>query len=191
MTSLKCANCGLVDWATAEICRRCGSELSVEVAKSETPGVASPVSLYDSHGNGDEAPMIQPFKGVGEILSGTFRIFTENFLLISKLVIVVVAPIGLLQYAAASKNHMNIGAVVTAGLLSLFASTIVAPALIYAIATVIQTGSAPTLNECYAVGLRRIFNVLLVALVTGLLIFGGLILLVIPGIILAMGYIVV
>jgi len=137
----------------------------------------------------EEATAIRPYTGMGAVLGPTLEIFVRRFFLIAKVVVVVFAPLEILHYSAFTRMSLDTAGVTV--LLALFCNAIVAPALIYALTTTIHTGKAPTLSECYAVGLRRVGSILVCGFISGLIIFLGLIALVIPGLIAAAGYFVV
>jgi uncharacterized membrane protein len=192
MTSVKCGNCGFVGWASAELCKRCGTEMSRPLAESGAFEennqfvFAGPDGAYY-----EEGTVILPYTGIGAVLGPTFAIFFRHFFLIAKIVVVVFAPIEILKYTAVITSRMSIGTAGVTVLLTLFCNALVAPALIYALATAIRTGEAPTLNECYAVGLRRVGSILLCGLISGLIVLLGSVALIVPGLIAAAGYFVV
>ncbi len=192
MTSVKCGNCGFVDWASSELCKRCGTEMSRPLAESTASEENNQFALVGPAGAFyEEATAIRPYTGMGAVLSPTLEIFVRRFFLIAKVVVVVFAPLEILQHTAVYTPRISIGTAGVTVLLALFCNAIVAPALIYALATAIQTGEAPTLSECYAVGLRRVGSILLCGLITSLLVCLGLIVFIIPGLIAAVGYFVV
>jgi hypothetical protein len=135
--------------------------------------------------------VIRPFTGVSAALGPTAEIFFRNFFLIAKIVVVVFAPLEILQYTSVYTSKVSVGTVLVGVSLNLFCGAIVAPAVIYALVIAIQTGEAPTLNECYARGLRRVGSILVCGLITSFLAGLGLIVFIIPGLVAVAGYFVV
>ena len=97
------------------------------------------------------------------------RLFTKNFWLITKIVFVIVAPFELFKV-------MSIGDVaddwqLTFGvfLLELMCKVLIAPALIYALMKVMQTGVAPGVNESYRWGFSKLGKLGVCAVISWLL----------------------
>src|SRR6267378_6426714 len=99
MTSVKCGNCGFVDWASTELCKRCGTEMSRPHAETNAPEgnnqfvFAGPDGAYYENGT-----VILPYTGIGAVLGPTLEIFFRHFFLIAKIVVVVFAPLEILKY---------------------------------------------------------------------------------------------
>ena len=181
MTNVRCTGCGTVNLITDEVCKFCGAELRSPVSEGDTPD-SSP-RVY-----GDAIP---PFEGASDGIGPTFRLFKNNFWLITKIVFVIVAPFEI--FKALSVGQERIDWQLSLGLfaMQLLCNALLAPALFYALLKVIQTGSAPTVNEAYRWSLAKFPKMALAALISWILILLGLVLLVIPGIILSLAFFVV
>ena len=185
MTELRCTHCGAFNIGNDQICRVC--ELELNPAAQLPPGslvFAAPQSTASAYGaNYTNFDSISPLKGVNDILGPTIRLFIENFWLITKLVVVIVTPFEifrLINFREISLDgQLEIGTV----LLGLFCQVLIAPALIYALMQVMQTGTAPSVNEAYRWGFGKIGKLTLCAVISGLIQFLGYALCVVPGII--------
>lgn len=125
---------------------------------------------------------INAFDGVGDVLGPTFRLFTDNFWLITKLVIVIVAPLELLKAVSVNVSfdwQFQVGTF----LLQLMSNVVIAPALIFGLMKVMQTGVAPSVNQCYRWGAGKLGKLTLSALMMWFLMGIGYMLCLIPGII--------
>jgi hypothetical protein len=134
--------------------------------------------------------LIQPFTGVGSVLTPTINLFTKNFLLIASVILVIVAPVEILS-ATTIGNETSVIAVVFVLLTGVFCKTLAAPALIYSLVVVMDTGKAPALGEAYRWSLSRIVPLLFCSFVWFLAVLAGFLLLIIPGIILSLAFVTV
>lgn len=185
MTNVRCTGCGAVNLVTDEVCKFCGAELRSPVSAGESaPDTPDPsLRVY-----GDAIP---PFGGASDGIGPTFRLFKNNIWLITKIVFVIVAPFEI--FKALSVGQERIDWQLSLGLfaMQLLCNALLAPALFYALLKVIQTGSAPSVNEAYRWSLSKFPKMALAALISWILILLGLVLLVIPGIILSLAFFVV
>jgi hypothetical protein len=186
MTNVKCNRCGVVNGLSNEICKACGLELSPSVAYSDAPRTYYPEFPRSS-------PLlinsIKPFDGVFEAIGSTVTIFSKNIWLITKLVLVIVTPFEVfkaLSFADTGAGNWQLALGTFA--LQVFCSVLIAPALIYALMKVMQTGIAPGINESYRWGLSKVIKLLLCTIMVTVLVGAGCALLVIPGIILYLAF---
>ena len=126
---------------------------------------------------------INAFNGVGDVLKPTFRLFADNLWFITKLVIVIVAPLELLKVLSMGKNDYDWQFQVGTFLLQLMSNVVIAPALIFGLMKVMQTGEAPGVNQSYRWGVGKLGKVTLAALISMSLAGLGYMLCVVPGII--------
>jgi len=178
MTNVNCTRCGVVNVLSNEICRACGLELSPRTYYPEFPR-SSPLLINS----------IKPFDGVFEAIGSTVTIFSKNFWLVTKLVLVIVTPFEVfkaLSFADADPGNWQL-AIGTLGL-QLFCSVLIAPALIYALMKVMQTGIAPGINESYRWGVSKLIRLLVCTVMVAVLVSIGFVLLVIPGIFLYLSF---
>lgn len=185
MSNVKCVRCGVVNVVSDEVCKVCGAEL--------TPPLQQPPRyIYQElRADGDDQPAnvvlsIRPFDGVGDVLGPTLSLFTKNLWLITKIVVVIVAPFEVFKVMSLGNTaddwQLNFGVYV----LELVCKVLIAPALIYALMRVIQTGVAPGVNESYRWGLSKLGKVCICAFMSGLLQTIGFLFLIIPGIIIGL-----
>ena len=129
---------------------------------------------------------IRPFDGIGDVLAPTFRLFTDNLWLITKLTIVIVAPIEILKVLSAPELEHDWQLQVGTYLLQLLSNVLIAPALIFALMGAMRTGVAPGVNESYRWGSGKLPKLIICAIMAGVLQALGFILCIIPGIIIAL-----
>ncbi|HKU72839.1 MAG TPA: hypothetical protein VJR02_02875 [Pyrinomonadaceae bacterium] len=185
MTNVKCNRCGVVNILSNEICKACGLELSSSVTYAKTPRTyypefprSSPLLIHS----------IKPFDGVIEAIGSTATIFSKNFWLITKLVLVIVTPFELFKVLSMGESAGNWQLTIGTIALQAFCSVLIAPALIYALMKVMQTGVAPGINESYRWGLSKLGKLLLCSVMVWVLVMLGFVLLIIPGIILFLAF---
>lgn len=185
MTNVKCIRCGVVNVLSNEICKACGLELSPSVSYSETPRTFYPEFPRSS-------PLlinsVKPFDGVMDALGSTVTIFSKNFWLITKLVLVIVTPFEIFKALSVGETADNWQLVVGTLALQIFCSVLIAPALIYALMKVMQTGVAPGINESYRWGISKLINLLLCTAMVAVLVSVGFALCVIPGVFLYLAF---
>jgi hypothetical protein len=95
---------------------------------------------------------IRPFHDAGDILGPTLKLFFGNLWLITKIVIVIVAPFEVLRILNLENFPDSWQLTVGVILLDHVCKVLIAPALIYALMKVMQTGVAPGINESYRWG---------------------------------------
>jgi uncharacterized membrane protein len=179
MQNRLCTYCGFSAEPGAEFCVACGRELKqpVEVNAESTSFKEEP--LYS----------IQPFTDVGSVLGSTIKIFTKNFWLISKLVFVIFAPLEIVKALSVDQADTTWQTTIGAMILWLICNALIAPSLIYALVTQMRTGVAPSLHESYRWGLSRLVPYSVCIILAWILQMLGYVLLIIPGIILAMAFV--
>ena len=186
MINVRCLRCGVVNFVTDEVCKVCGADLQPAISQPEMGPEVSTDPTTRVYGDA-----IPPFIGPGDGIGPTFRLFKNNLWLITKIVFVIVAPFEV--FKALSVNQGRIDWQLSLGLiaLQLMSNVLVVPALFYALLKVIQTGSAPGVNEAYRWGLSKIPKLALAAFVAYILTLFGFVLLIIPGIILSIAFFLV
>ena len=150
--------------------------------------------------------------GVGELIDMAFKIYQRNWKTLMLVVAVVEIPLQLLQAVVASTSGvserpfqtttinghvfvsqpgLSSAALTTSIVLALVQFFFVAPLLAGAMAWVtyqLYAGKKPTAAEVLRFGLSRLLSILLVSVLVGLAVFGGLLLLIVPGIIFAIRF---
>jgi uncharacterized membrane protein len=188
MINVKCTRCGVVNFLSNETCKACDLELS---ASSIPNGVyETPHAQYAEarRGRPPFIASIKPGVGVGEVLGSSITLFSRNIWLISKLVLVIVTPFEIFKTLSVPDFAGNWQLAVGTLALQIFCNILIAPALIYALMRVMQTGVAPGINESYRWGLSKLGKVGVVALMSLTLETLGLALCVIPGIFLFLAF---
>jgi hypothetical protein len=127
-------------------------------------------------------PGIQPF-GIGTVIRDTLSIFTKNFWLITKIVVVVVTPLQIFRALNLPDKSKDWELMTWSVLLGAAAHVLLAPALIYAVMKVLETGETPGIQESYRWGINKLIKLSVCALVTGVLTALGYVFCIIPGII--------
>ena len=176
MTDLKCIRCGALATGTSQICKICEIELN-PIRPSGSAPVYAPFPV--DYGR----IQIRPFTGVLEVLEPTISLFTRHFWLIAKITTVIVAPFEI--FRALRFSDINYDWQLSLGLyvLDLMCAVLTAPALIYALMQVMQTGVAPGINESYRWGFSKVFKLAIAAVVSWVLVGLGFMLCIIPGIV--------
>ena len=222
MTNPKCAVCGHVNLLSAAVCEMCDARLydpdaagSAESHAEETydpsaPGFGASARGFDAYGEeprGGALPTDIPapqFKGAGDVMGPTLRVYQKHFVLVGILVVVTTLPVALLQYvviramsAMAHDAMQSIGefafgtlALTTqlfAGLLSFVGTALLSGALVYAVVDVQRTGTAAA-GESLRRGLRALPKVFLVTLLYTVVTVIGYVLLIVPGVIFSLMY---
>jgi uncharacterized membrane protein len=181
MASAQCPKCGFVTSIADELCPRCNTELK------KTASSAYHETAYTTDEPQNPTVKIEPHVGVGNVLSAALSLYFKNFWLIAKLVFVIFAPFEIFKALTVSAGEQRWQVVVLAGFLGLVCKALIAPALIYALYRIIQTGMAPGLNESYRWGLSKLGTFCLSVGMAWILQTIGTILCIIPGIIIALG----
>lgn len=129
--------------------------------------------------------------GVRSAIGDTLKLFFNNFLLIATVVIVIVAPFEIVTALNGTDVSNQWELTFWSYLLGAACQVLVAPALIYSLLKVLQTGSAPGVRESYRWGLTKLPKLCICALIsTGLQALGSA-LCIIPGIIVMLSFAVV
>lgn len=187
MTDLKCIRCGTLTIGTNQICKICEIELNpISPSPSGSGQFPSYQPLFGSDTPDTKSPTIRPFQDVGDILQPTLSLFTKQFWLITKLSIVIFAPFEI--FKALSLRDIDYEWQLTAGLfvLELLCTILVAPALIYALMHVRETGIAPGINESYRWGISKLPKLSVCAVISWIAASAGFMLCIIPGILISL-----
>ena len=186
MTEIKCVRCGSTDLTAGGVCKFCTIEMESLSAQRGFPrwfeNQSYPAPIYHPK-SAPTNSSINAFDGVGDVLKPTFRLFLNNFWFITSLVIVIVAPLELLKVLSIGKNDYDWQFQVGTFFLQLMSNVVIAPALIFGLMKVMQTGEAPGVNQCYRWGVGKLGKVTLAALMSMLLAGIGYLICVVPGII--------
>jgi hypothetical protein len=130
-------------------------------------------------------PPLQP-RSVADILETAFDLYKRHWVTLVQLVAYLIVPLTLLQYLIGDllEGEDEGSGVVAGSLLLLIASVFIGLLLTGAIAWAVAKiliGREPDISDCYRNGYRRIWSILLVAVLSALAIAAGFILLIIPG----------
>jgi len=168
MTDLKCTRCGALTVGGEQICRLCGIESNP--LSRPFPG---PI-LYP-------APQ-QAAVNTSDITWPTITLFIKNFWLITKLTLVIVVPFEIFKTLSFSSythdEQLGMGIFV----LDYMCKVLIAPALIYALMKVRETGKAPGINESYRWGVGKLGKLSICAAIAWILQALGFALCIVPGI---------
>jgi len=140
---------------------------------------------YDRH---PTITSIPAFNGVGDVLGPTFNLFFTNLWLITKIVVVIVTPFEIFKALSIGQTELDVPLFIGMFALELACKALIAPALIYSLMKLLQTGTAPGVNEAYRCGLGKLVKLSLCALMAWALQLVGYAMLIIPGIILSLAF---
>jgi hypothetical protein len=124
---------------------------------------------------------------VGDVTGAVFRLFFSNigsFLLITAIILL---PILALQLVIAADQAQSIGRVVVAALIKMVGYQLATATLTYAVLHALRRRTI-SLGACLTVGVRSLITVVLIAILQSIAIAFGMILLIFPGIMIAMAY---
>ncbi|HEX6285049.1 MAG TPA: hypothetical protein VFZ71_09255 [Pyrinomonadaceae bacterium] len=187
MSNSNCLNCGIRNYAEDEICISCGAALTFQpsfLLQNEFQEWQPQVDPGRPH------PGIRPF-GVSNALSQTFSLFFRNLWLITKVVFVIVAPFEIFRALSLADVRDDWQLTAWTFFFAATSKVLIAPALIYAVMKVLQTGEAPGVHESYRWGLTKLVKLSLCALISWILQGLGYVFLIIPGIIVGLALAVV
>jgi hypothetical protein len=186
VTNVKCIRCNTINFFADEACHVCGLELKGPLPYSETQPSAD-----GRDPTAETIASIPPFNGVGDVLGPTLNLFVKNIWLITKIVFVVVAPFEIFKAMSLPRLQTDWQLAVGLFFLQLFCGVLIAPALVYALMRVLETGEAPGIAESYRWGAGRLGKLILCAAFAWCLEVLGLLLFIIPGIIVALSLVLV
>ncbi len=183
MTNLKCNLCGAINSVADEVCTVCGAELQPH--DESLPPFGS-----------DDAPrpwhtVIGRFDGAGDVIGPTISLFFKNIWLITKIVFVIMAPFEVFKALSLGSTEPDAQLGIGILALQLLSNALIVPALFYSLMQVLETGTAPSVNEAYRWGLGRIPKLSLSAIMSWFLVGLGTLLCIVPGIILSCAFHVV
>lgn len=162
----------------------------------QTPGPTSPEPPQAFPGSAPSEPpgRFQIRQGpalsemsVGEILDSALKLYRSNWKTFLAIVAIVMVPYIFIQSILVSSLAPVFGAILT-----LVLAFIITPFVTGAVAKAtadIYLGSSPEVGETYSFALGKLGSLLIVSILYGLVVVGGLILLIIPGIYFAVKYI--
>lgn len=179
MPNIYCVQCGAVNQIGYQYCVGCGSYLA-----DQPPGEESREwqPLRDPN---KPLPEIPTFS-VGDVLALTLRHFTRRLWLITKIVFLVVAPFEVFKILTLDQAQQDWQTISVALLLGAMCKVLIAPALIYALMKILETGAAPGVNESFRWGLSKLPRLAACAAFAYVLQTVGYMLCIIPGIIVSL-----
>lgn len=187
MLNTNCTHCGFANRLADEICISCGGNLTLR------PAFDSPNQPHEWQPLADPdqlVPGIRPF-GIDTVIGDTVSIFTKNLWLITKIVVVIVTPLQIFRTLNVPDTTNDWEVMTWSFLLGAAAEVLIAPALIYALMKVLETGETPGIQESYRWGMTKLLKLTMCALAAWVLTALGYLLCIIPGIILMLHFTVV
>ena len=192
MTNVKCVRCGTLNLSSSQICKVCEIELNPVRPPVVQPIFQPPAVRWETADTGSMTiNSIGPFHGVGNVLGPTFSLIKDNFWLITKLVVVIVTPFEIFKTLNIGGLDRDWRLAVAIYLLDILCKILIAPALIYSLMQVMQTGIAPGINEAFRWGFSKIGKLAIAVALASILEGLGMLLCFIPGIMLMMAFILV
>jgi hypothetical protein len=128
--------------------------------------------------------------GVIHVVGKTLSLFGRHLWLITRIVFLVVAPFEIVKELSLAQAIDWQTRVVTL-LLGAVCQVLIAPALIYALMKILETGNAPGVNESFRWGLTKLWQLGVCAAISWVLQALGYMLCIIPGIIVSMTLVLV
>jgi len=189
MLNTYCATCGAVNHIGEEFCIGCSANLALQpTAAPFPPDDSRPANSHEWQPF--QNPLrsfsaIGPF-GVGNVLSSSLSIFFKNIWLVTKIVFVVVAPFEIFKAVSFAQGRQDWQTTLLTLLLGATCNVLIAPALIYTVMKVLETGRAPGVNESFRWGLTKIWSLAICAGIAWALQVLGYVLCIIPGIIVSL-----
>ena len=186
MPNTYCVQCGAVNQIGDNDCVGCGAYLATQPTYAPAaPGDWTPAEPHEWQPFRDPntpLPDIESFT-VGHVLALTLRFFTIHLWLITRLVFVVVAPFEIFKLMSLAHAQPDWQTIAITTLLGGMCNVLIAPALVYALMKILETGAAPGINESFRWGLTKVGRLAICAVISGALQLVGYALCVIPGII--------
>jgi hypothetical protein len=189
MLNTYCSTCSAVNQIGEEFCVGCGANLALQHSAAST--AIDPSQQRTGH---EWQPFQNPIRvcsdigrfGAGSVLSSTLRIFFTNVWPIAKIVFVVVAPFEIFKALSLAQGRQDWQTSLLTLLLGAICNVLIAPALIYSVMKVLETGAAPGVNESFRWGLTKIGRVAICGGISWLLQSLAYLLCIIPGIIVSL-----
>jgi hypothetical protein len=188
MLNTYCATCGAVNQIGEEFCVGCSANLALQPAAASGSSDSSPADGHEWQPCQNPRKLfseIKPFS-IGHALSSTLSIFFKNIWVITKIVFVVVAPFEIFKAISLAQGRQDWQTTLLTLLLGAACNVLIAPALIYAVMKVLETGAAPSANESFRWGLSKIGSVVICGAISWVLQVLGYALCIIPGIIVSL-----
>ena len=170
MPDTYCVQCGAVNQIGYQYCVGCGSHLSGSQPLRNSDGAFSGIHTFN----------------VSHVLALTLRHFTKRLWLITKIVFLVVAPFEVFQVLSLDQSPQDWQTIWIGLLLGALCNVLIAPALIYALMKILETGVAPGVNESFRWGLSKLGRLAVCAACSYVLQTLGYMLCIIPGIIVSL-----
>ena len=171
MTDLKCTRCGALTFGKEQICGLCGIELN-PLGRPFPGPILYPAPQHAAVNSFDTSDITWP----------TISLFIKNFWLITKLTLVIVFPFEIFKTLSLAEYTPDEPLTVGVFLLDAMCKVLIAPALIYALMKVRETGKAPGINESYRWGLGKVGKLSICAAIAWILQALGFALCIVPGI---------
>lgn len=187
MTNVKCIRCGVVNLVANEVCKVCGVALMPAPQPLTYTQPQRPFYTPTQTTTTLEDELIRPFDGVGDVFWPTFSLFFKKFWLISKIVIVVVAPFEIFKVMSLGEGRVDWQFQAGIFLLDLVCKMLIAPALIVALMNSLRSSTDLGVSEAYRDGLTRMGKLAVCTITSWTLQAIGTLLLIIPGIIIGLG----
>jgi len=191
MTHVKCIRCGVVNVGTDDFCKACAIELNPVGPPFARPVFVPYQPRFSGPKSGPGFTIIRPFNGVSDVVGPTLSLFTKNVWLITKISFVIVAPFEVFKTFTAADVQNDWQWTLGMFVLGLLCNVLIAPALIYALMRIMQTGTAPGINEAYRWGASKLGKLIVCAASAWVLQALGFALCVIPGIMVGMALMLV
>ncbi len=137
---------------------------------------------------------VAPFDNTGEIFARSLKVFIENFTVIAKVTLLVFLPyeivVSLAFFGTDPEQKITLASLIIA-ITPWILEALVSPAIIYAIIFNLRSGEEAEPFECLKWGIRQWTRTLGNNMLAGLAIFGGMLMLLVPGFVLTIWFFLV
>ena len=185
--STDCSYCGAVNQTATQLCIACGDDLALQASSNRDGQIAE----WEPRMDPNHPVLGSADFGVDTALSETLQLFGTQFWQITKIVLVTVVPFEIFRAINMAEIPYHFELTIWSYVLSGAAKVLVVPALIYALMKVILTGEDASVQESYRWGLTKFGKLGICAIIVGILEALGYALLIIPGIIVSLVFILV
>jgi hypothetical protein len=182
MSDTYCAQCQTVNEIGYQYCVGCSSYLAAQPTYDASADSSEWQPFSDPN---KPLPGISTFD-VSHVLALTLRNFTKRLWLITKIVFLVVAPFEIFKIMSLDQAQQDWQTIWIGLLLGAMCNVLIAPALIYALMKILETGVAPGVNESFRWGLSKLGRLAVCAACAYVLQTVGYMLCIIPGIIVSL-----
>ena len=188
MLNSYCFQCRTVNQIGDENCAGCGAYLPSPRPNAAAPDDWPPAGARDWEPFRDRRTALRGIRSfsIGHVLGTTLRTYLKHLWLFTKIIFLVVAPFEIFKVMSLAQGPPDWQTISLTLLLGGMCNILIAPALIYALMKIFETGAVPGVNESFRWGLTKIGRLGVCVAVSWVLQALGYMLCIIPGIIVSL-----